>query len=171
MESAFNVQPTTFSMQMEFVVKWNLNVKISTDKSEFVKPAMKDMKSSMLNALELTWSTQLERVVRLGPTENVLNVQADGTSMPAESANQSATNAEPGLQVEFANHVIQAMLLLMDTVLKIQTHSDQPQMTSVLSGRIESVLHVLTEPISMPTESADKFQLNVPLGTLLTESV
>lgn len=52
MESAFNVQIIIISMQMEFAVKSNLNVKISTDKWESVKPVMKDMESSMANALE-----------------------------------------------------------------------------------------------------------------------
>jgi hypothetical protein len=42
---AFNAQIITISMQMEFVVKSNPNVKISTDKLEFVKPVMKDMAS------------------------------------------------------------------------------------------------------------------------------
>ena len=50
MESASNVLITTFSMQMEFAVKSNPNVKISTDKLEFVKLVTKDMESLMVNA-------------------------------------------------------------------------------------------------------------------------
>jgi hypothetical protein len=49
MESAFNVQIITISMQMEFAAKLNLNVKTSTDRLEFVKPVTKDSESSMAN--------------------------------------------------------------------------------------------------------------------------
>ena len=52
MEFAFNAQITTISMQMGFAVKLNLNVKISTEKLEFAKPATKDTESLMANALE-----------------------------------------------------------------------------------------------------------------------
>lgn len=52
MESAFNVQIITISMQMESAAKSNLNVETSTGKSEFVKPATKDMESSTANVSE-----------------------------------------------------------------------------------------------------------------------
>lgn len=54
MESVFNVQLIIISTLMEFVVKLNPNVKTSTDKSEFVKPAIKDMVLSTESVLELT---------------------------------------------------------------------------------------------------------------------
>lgn len=52
MESAFNALIITISMTMEFAAKSNLNVEISTDKLESVKPAMKDMELSMANVSE-----------------------------------------------------------------------------------------------------------------------
>ena len=45
MESVFNVLIITISMQMVFAAKSNHNVRISTDKLDFVKPVMKDMES------------------------------------------------------------------------------------------------------------------------------
>jgi|JI6StandDraft_1071083.scaffolds.fasta_scaffold252877_1 oligoribonuclease (3'-5' exoribonuclease) len=54
MESVFNVQLIIISTLMEFAVKLNPNVKTSTDKSEFVKPAIKDMVLSTESVLELT---------------------------------------------------------------------------------------------------------------------
>ncbi len=54
MEFVSNAQTITFSMFMEFAVKSNPNVKISTDKLESVKLVIKAMELSMDNALELT---------------------------------------------------------------------------------------------------------------------
>lgn len=49
-----NAQIITFSMLMEFAAKLNPNVETSTDKSESVKPVIKDTQSSMENVSELT---------------------------------------------------------------------------------------------------------------------
>ena len=170
MESAFNVQTITISMQMECAAKWNLNVKISTDKLEFVKPATKDMESSMDNVSEPIWSTQTELDAKLGPVENVLNAQSDGTSMPQEFAEPFLLNADHGLPPVNAILVIQAMLLLKDDAFKIQTHSYQLPTISVQFGRIESVFNVLIELSSTQMEFVNKYQPNALHGMLLMES-
>lgn len=47
MESVFNVQIITFSIQTEFAAKSNPNARISIDKLVSVKPAIKDTELSM----------------------------------------------------------------------------------------------------------------------------
>ncbi len=73
---------------MEFAVKSNLNVKISTDKLESVKLVIKAMESPMDNASKMTWSIQMKQAARPGLMENVRNAQPDGTSIQATFANQ-----------------------------------------------------------------------------------
>lgn len=107
---------------------------------------------------------------RLGPMESVLNAQPDGSSMPLESANKSLLNAEPGPPLVNAKLVIQVTSLLKDNASKIQTPSYQLPTTSALFGTVEFVSSVPTEPTSMKAQSAEKFQLNAPLGMPWTES-
>lgn len=52
-ESVSNVLIITISMRTEFAAKYILNVEISTELLEFVKPVMKDMELSMENVSEL----------------------------------------------------------------------------------------------------------------------
>jgi hypothetical protein len=52
--SANNVQLITILIKMEFVVKLNLNAKLSTKMLEFVNNVMKDMEFKMVNALQIT---------------------------------------------------------------------------------------------------------------------
>ncbi len=164
MEFVSNAQTITFSMFMEFAVKSNPNVKISTDKLESVKLVIKAMELSMDNASELTWSIQMEQVARPGLMENVLNAQPDGTSTQAAFADQLATFAELGQQLANVKHVIQVILLLKVNAFQIQISSDPLKMIFVLFGKKESVLSALTELSSIQTQFANKSQLNALLG-------
>ena len=94
---------------------------------------------------------------KLGPLENALNAQQDGTSTPLESAEPSQTNADHGPQLKIAIHAIQVMLSPMDNVFKILTHSSQLLMTFAPFGRIESVLDALIELSLTQMEFANKY--------------
>ena len=52
--SAHNVQLITILIKTEFVVKLNLNAKLSTKMLEFVNYVMKEMEFKMVNALRIT---------------------------------------------------------------------------------------------------------------------
>lgn len=95
---------------------------------------------------------------------NVHNAQTDGISIPTTSAHQSAIFAELGPVLEIVKPVIQAMSLLKDNVFQTPTSSDLLKMIFAPHGKIESVLNVPIELISMPTEFAEEFHLNVLLG-------
>ena len=88
----------------------NQNVKHSTFKSVFVKPAIKATQSRMENVFYLTLQTLKIKDAKLGKMEYALSALQDGISVLTMFVTQFLTFAELGMkQQELVNHAIKAM--------------------------------------------------------------
>lgn len=171
MEYVQSVQLITISIKKVSAALSSQNVKHSTSKSVFVKPAIKATQSRMDSVSQLMLQTLKIKDAKPGKMEYALNALQDGISVPTMFVTQFLTSAELGIkQQELVIHAIKAMQFKVQAVLEMQLIYNHQLIHYAVSGKLENAKNVLIELIFI-MESALQYQITVKHGMLLTEDV